>query len=383
MPWEETDAMQERGKFVLEYDSGLWSMTRLCERYGITRTTGYKWWNRFVEGGFSDLEDRSRAPVSCPHRTAKAVAAAIVALRRDHPHWGPVTLRYRLERIRPELELPATSTIGAILQRHGLVKSRPRRRRPRHPGKPYLVMEAPNDVWSADFKGEFKMRDSRYCFPLTVADGSSRYLLGCRGRHSTSYEGARPVFETLFREYGLPQQILTDNGCPFSNSTALGGLSLLSVWWIRLGIHPVRIEPGCPAQNGRHERMHRTLKAEATRPPAGNLSAQQRAFNRFRCCFNTERPHHALEGKTPADLYVTSSRPYPSRLPVIEYPGHYEVRKVRCKGDMKWKGSRIFVSTVLRGESLGLEETDSGTWSVWFGPVELGRLDERDRRLWG
>lgn len=383
MPWKETDAMRERGKFVVEYDSGLWTMKELCERYGISRTTGYKWWHRFARDGLPGLEDRSRAPRRCPHRTPRAVEKAIIDLRRKHPGWGPVTLRYRLERIRPDLDLPAASTIGAILERHGLVKPRRRRRRSRHPGRPYVEMKAPNDVWSADFKGEFRMRNAQYCYPLTVTDGCSRFLLDCRGRSSTSYRSARPVFERLFRDYGLPLQILTDNGCPFAHSMALAGLSRLSVWWIRLGIHPVRIEPGRPAQNGRHERMHKTLKADATRPPAGNLAAQQRAFNRFRCCFNTERPHHALDGKVPADCYTVSPRSYPQRLPPVEYPGHYEVRRVRRQGEMKWKGTYIFVTKVLQGEQIGLEEIDDGIWSVWFGPAAIGRLDERDARVWG
>jgi len=242
-------------------------------------------------------------------------------------------------------------------------------------------MCAPNDVWTADFKGEFLTRDHRYCYPLTIADGYSRYLLACRGQRSTALHSARQSFQAAFRAYGLPLQILTDNGTPFA-STAIGGLSRLSVWWIKLGIHPVRIEPGRPDQNGRHERMHRTLKAETTRPPAANLAAQQRRFERFRLCYNEQRPHQGLKGQVPAAHYRPSPRPYPEREPEIRYPGHFKVLRVCANGCLKWHNRFIFITTVLHTESLGLEPIDDGLWSVYFGPVLLGRISERDYKFW-
>lgn len=380
MPWLETDVIKERNRFVQAYESGLFSMSELCERYGISRPTGYEWWARYQGQGLLGLQDRPRGPKSCAHKTPLAVEKALVSLRHKYPKWGPVTLLQRLEKLQPELELPAPSTAGEILKRHGLIEARKRRARHRHPGRPYVEMGSPNDVWTADFKGEFLTRDHRYCYPLTIADGCSRYLLACRGQRSAAYPGARAGFEGAFREYGLPLQILTDNGTPFA-SCAIGGLSRLAAWWIKLGIHPVRIEPGCPQQNGRHERMHRTLKAETTRPPAANLAAQQRCLERFRRRYNEERPHRALEGAVPAARYRPSARAYPEREPSITYPGHFKVLKVCANGCLSWRSRFIFVSQVLVGEPLGLEPVDDGIWSVHFATVLLARFDEREGRL--
>ena len=380
MPWLETDVIKERTRFVLDYESELFSMTELCERHGISRQTGYALWARYRAQGLAGLQDRPRGPQSCPHKTPREVEQALVSVRRKYPRWGPVTLLQRLERERPELVLPAPSTAGEILKRHGLIEPRKRRVRHRHPGRPYVEMGAPNDVWTADFKGEFLTRDHRYCYPLTIADGCSRYLLACRGQHSPAYPGTRAHFEAAFREYGVPLQMLTDNGTPFA-SCAIGGLSRLAVWWIKLGIHPVRIEPGRPQQNGRHERMHRTLKAEATRPPAANLAAQQRVLERFRRRYNEERPHRALKGEVPATLYRPSPRPYPEREPELTYPGHFRILRVCTNGCLSWRGGFVFVSQVLVGEPLGLEPIDDGIWSVHFGPVLLARFDEREGHL--
>jgi putative transposase len=381
MAWLETDVMKQRSLFVLDFDSGLFSMSELCERYGISRPTGYKWWARYCNEGLPALQDRSRRAHRCPHRTEAAAEEALVDLRRAHPGWGPVTLLQRLRMLDARLRLPAASTAAQILHRHGLVESRKRRPKPRHPGRPYVPMCAPNDVWTADFKGEFLTRDHRYCYPLTIADGYSRYLLVCHGQSSTAHRGARTDFRAAFRQFGLPLQILTDNGGPFV-SRAIGGLSRLSVWWIKLGIHPVRIEPGRPDQNGRHERMHRTLKAETTRPPAANLAAQQRRFERFRLCYNDERPHQGLKGQVPSAHYCPSPRPYPERAPEISYPGHFKVLKVCANGCLKWHKRFIFVTTVLSTELLGLEPVDDGLWSVYFGPVLLGRISEHDYKFW-
>jgi hypothetical protein len=242
------------------------------------------------------------------------------------------------------------------------------------------VARGPNDVWCTDFKGQFKMGDGRLCYPLTLSDWSSRYLLGCRGLRTTAHQGAKATFTDWFREFGLPLQILSDNGVPFA-SQGLGGLSRLAVWWIRLGIHPIRIEPGKPAQNGRHERMHKTLKYDATKPPAKNLAAQQRKFDSFLEIYNQERPHRALHGKTPGSRYVPSPRPFPERLPPVEYPAHFEVRKVCGNSCIKWHRRFVHVSRVLIGEWIGLEEVADGVWSVYLGPVLLAKFDERQETL--
>jgi transposase InsO family protein len=308
------------------------------------------------------------------------VVEALVAERRKHPRWGPRKLLAYLSKRQPTWPWPAASTAGEILKRHGLVVPRRRRRRREHPGRPKFEAKAANDLWSTDFKGQFRTGDRRYCYPLTVADRCSRYLLGCEGLLTTAHAGARPVMESLFREYGLPRGILSDNGSPFSSS-ALRGLSRLSVWWIKLGIQPVLIEPGKPQQNGGHERMHRTLKEETTRPPAGDVAAQQQRFDAFRQEYNEERPHEALGQRTPSELYEPSPRAYPERLEEMEYPGHYEVRRVRSRGDIKWQGSLLFVSEALVGERVGLEETDDRIWSLYFGTLLLARFDERERCL--
>jgi putative transposase len=382
MPWLETDVVKERTRFVLAYESGLYQMSELCERFGISRETGYTMWRRYQAEGLAGLQDRSRAPRSSPHKTSSSVERALLLARKAHPTWGPVTLLDYLRRTQPSLQLPAASTAGEILKRAGLVEPRKPRRRARHPGRPYVEMGAPNDVWTADFKGQFRMRNGRYCYPLTVVDGYSRYVFACRGRYSTEYVGARSVFRTLFRDYGLPLQILTDNGAPFA-STGLGGLSRLSVWWIKLGIHPLRIQPGRPAQNGRHERMHRTLKAEVTRPPGADMAAQQRTFERFRRCYNQERPHRALRGQVPLELYERSPRAFPEREPQLIYPNHFEVRKVCTNGCIRWHDQFVFISHVLLGETLGFEPIDDGIWSIHFGPVLLARFDEREQRVIG
>ena len=382
MPWSETTAMSERRRFIEDLESMLFTMTELCQQYGISRKTGYKWAARYVKEGVNGLADRSRAPKRSPQRTEQRVVDALVELRRKHPLWGPKKLLGYWKRRRPDWPWPAASTAGEILKRAGLVKAQPRRRRRPHSGRPQIEVLGANDLWTADFKGEFRTGDRRYCYPLTVADRCSRYLLSCQGRRSTAYARARPVFEKLFRKKGLPRGILSDNGVPFS-STALAGLSRLSVWWIKLGIQPVLIQPGHPEQNGAHERMHRTLKAETTRPPARNLLAQQRSFDTFRREFNHQRPHEALGQRPPAEFYQASPRPYPKRLQEIEYPGHYEVRRVRTDGSIKWQGQFLYVSQVLSGEPVGLEEVDDGIWSLHFAQLLLARLDERERRLQG
>ena len=283
MPWDQTSTMDQKRLFIADYLTRSFTIVELCARYGVSRPTGYKWIRRFLNHGYSGLEELPRRPSRCPHRTPDDQVEVILDLRRKHPSWGAKKLLRILGGRRPNTDWPAISTISGILKRHGLIEKKSRRKYPGHPGKPTTSMAHPNDIWCADYKGEFKTLDGIYCYPLTVTDGCTRYLLACKGLHSTAHTGAKPVFTKVFRDFGLPRIIRTDNGAPFA-TTAIGRLSRLSVWWIRLGIFPELIQPGCPQQNGRHERMHKTLKRETTRPPASSLRGQQIRFNRFIEC---------------------------------------------------------------------------------------------------
>ena len=380
MPWRETSPMDQRTRFIADHLRETHTITELCDQYGVSRKTGYKWIDRYLRLGPAGLDDHSRRPHRAPNQTADEIVAAILEARQRHPAWGGKKLRALLQRRHPRWTLPGRSTVCDILRRHGLVPTRRQRRRLGHPGKPTTIMGAPNAVWCADYKGQFKTGDGRYCYPLTVTDGFSRYLLGCQGLGSTAAAEAQPVFTRLFNEYGLPLRIRTDNGVPFATTT-LARLSKLSAWWVRLGILPEFIEPGRPDQNGRHERMHRTLKAATTRPAAGSLGAQQRRFNAFREEFNHVRPHEALAQQTPATCYHPSPRPMPDRLAPLEYPDRFEVRYVSANGGIRWNHRWVNVSTVCVGEYVGLEEIDDGIWNVYFGPLRLGRLLERHMRI--
>ena len=380
MPWSESSAMDQKRLFINGYVRGTLSISELCARFGVSRKTGYKWIRRFEAQGLSGLEDRSRRPHTSPVATTRDITAAILELRRRHPFWGAKKLLQILQRREPRVTWPSRSTVCDLLKRNGLIESRTRRRYPGHGGRPTTPMTAPNEIWCADYKGEFKTGDGIYCYPLTVSDGYSRYLLGCEGLDTTAHDAARPVFQRLFREFGLPQVIRTDNGVPFATS-ALGRLSQLSVWWIRLGIFPELIEPGHPEQNGRHERMHRTLKRHTARPPASTRRAQQRRFHSFRTEYNQERPHEALDQQTPASHYRRSGRELPARLPEIEYPAHFVPRLVSRNGGIRWASRWVNVSHVLGGEYVGLEEIGDGVWDLYFGPLKLGRLLERHMRI--
>lgn len=376
MPWSETSPMDQRIEFIADFLRHLVPVSELCERFGISRKTAYKWAARYQAHGLEGLNDRSRRPHSCPHAIPTAIVQALLEARHRHPTWGAKKLLRILSRKHPAWEWPARSTCCDLFKRHGLVPKKRRRPRPGHPGRPHTPMLAPNHIWTADFKGHFKTRDGLYCYPLTVVDGFSRYLLACQGLRSTEHSGSQPVFRRLFQEFGLPRIIRTDNGVPFA-TTALGRLSRLSVWWIRLGIYPELIQPAHPEQNGRHERMHRTLKAEATRPPGGHLASQQRRFNTFRHEYNHDRPHEALGQDTPAARYSPSPRPLPQRIPPLDYPAHFEVRRVSLNGGIRWSSDWVNVSHVLGGEYVGLEEVDNELWNVHFGPLRLGVFHER------
>ena len=380
MPWQETSLMDQRMQFIVDYQRGLQSVTELADRFAISRKTAYKWIDRHEEDGAAGLADRSRRPRSSPSATAQAIVEAVLEARRQHPRWGAKKLLRILTRRDPLQAWPARSTVCDLLNRHDLIPKARRRPQLSHPGRPLTAMTEPNRIWTADFKGQFKTRDGIYCYPLTLVDGCSRYLLACQGLRSTAIATARPTFQRAFEEYGLPWGIRTDNGVPFA-TTGLGRLSLLSVWWIRLGISRELIQPAHPEQNGRHERMHRTLKAEATRPPAGNLQAQQTRLNRFRAEYNDERPHEALNQETPASVYHPSARALPRTLPPLEYPGHFEVRRVSRNSGIRWNHHWVCVTHTLAGEYVGLEAVDDGLWDVYFGPVKLGRMDERLLRI--
>jgi putative transposase len=383
MPWDETTRMTQRIRFVSDFESCLYTMTELCRRYGVSRKTGYKWAQRFCNEGYEGLAERSRAPRNSPLRTPDELQEALVELRRRRPTWGPRKLLAWLKRRRPEVVWPAASTIGGILKRRGMVEARPRVRRSWPPVSPSLtVAEAANDVWTSDFKGQFRTSDGRLCFPLTVVDEFSRFVLEIRGMSSVAAQPLWPRFERLFEQYGLPQVIRTDNGSPFGAASP-GGLTWLSVQWIKLGIRAEKITRGHPEQNGRHERMHRTLKAETARPPAADGSAQQKRFDAFRRCFNEDRPHQALGQRPPAEFYRPSRRPYPGRIPKPEYPGHYEVRIVSHAGEIGFRRRGIFVTEALRGEEVGLDEYADGQWAVYFGEALIGRFDGEEGKLYG
>ena len=379
MPWQETCVQEQRVRFIHDWQKQEDSMAELCRRHGVSRRVGYKWVGRYEQGGLDALQDRPRAPQRHPNQTPPEIEQRILDLRGEHSRWGPTTLKAVLERHDDSVDWPARSTIGNLLRRNGLTV--PRRRRPRAaPTQPPLTpMGQPNWVWSIDFKGWFLTLDGQRCDPLTISDGASRYLLRCQAVARPDGQHVRPLLEATFREYGLPWVMRSDNGPPFA-TVGVHGLSRLAVWWIKLGIVPERIEPGHPEQNGRHERMHRTLKQETAMPPRATRRAQQRAFDGFRREYNEQRPHQGLGLKTPAECYHRSLREYPSRVEEPEYPGEWEVRRV-SKGEIRWRVKRVYVGNSLNGERVGLEPLADGVWRVWFSFYELGILDERKGRL--
>ena len=375
MPWKETCAMDEKMQLMGDWLSREYSVTDMSKVYGVSRNTIYKWVARYETEGPEGLEDRSRAAQAHPNATAPEIVEAILAAKMSHPKWGPKKLVEWLRSHHPTERWPAGSTAGEILKREGLVKPRRSRRRTPPYREPFTSSDKPNQVWSADYKGQFRMGNGRVCYPLTISDNCSRYLLACRGLLRPTFEQTRPWFESVFRDKGLPGAIRTDNGSPFA-SVGLGGLSKLSVWFIKLGIKPERIDAGHPEQNGRHERMHRTLKEETASPPRSNIRQQQRAFEAFKYEYNFERPHEALGQKPPAAFYERSPRPYPVRVPKIECDHGEVTRRVRSNDEIKWKGGFIYVSEALVGEPIALHQSDDHLWEVWFSFHLLGTLNE-------
>ena len=380
MPWKESAVLDEKVRFVLDHQKGLWTMTELCQRYGISRESGYENVRRFRQAGLVGLLERSRAAVHHPNQTAPEIIEQVLALRRQRPSWGPKKLRGYLERKCPQRTWPARSTIGDWLKAEGLVVPRRKRRKTPPYTQPFVSLDGPNQVWCADFKGWFRTRNGERIDPLTMSDAYSRYLLRCQAVDRADTAQVQAIVETAFREYGMPLAIRSDNGAPFA-SRAIAGLSRLAVYLMKLDIVPERIQPGHPEQNGRHERMHRTLQQETGQPPAANRRAQQKAFDRFRREYNEERPHEALEQQTPASQYAPSPRPYPARMPVPEYDSCMQVRSVLPGGQFGWKGGRIFLSETLAGERVGFKPLDENRSTIYFARFPLAILDHRTRKL--
>jgi len=383
MPWKVSGVVEKRKQFLAEYQSGEWTMTDLCRVYGITRPTGYEVLRRYARDGEAGLEEHSRAPKRQPNQTSAEIEEQVLALRRKHPCWGPRTLKKVLETRNDGIDWPAASTIGEMLDREGLTQHRVKRRKVEPYQQPFRTVMEPNDEWAGDFKGWMRTGDGSRVEPLTISDSCSRYLLRCQAVEKSDGERVQAIFEAAFREYGMPWAIRTDNGPPFA-SRAIAGLSRLAVWWIKLGIVPQRIQPGHPEQNGRHERMHRTLK-ETIGSPQADRRAQQRVLDRFRREYNDVRPHQALGMQTPSALYRNSPRQFPARVPEPDYGTALQVRRVQKHGEFRWKHCNVFLSHVLYGERIGLLPIDDRYYRVYFVSLPIARFDTHKlqvERIW-
>ena len=372
-------------QFILLYQTGKFTKRELCRHFGISRPTGDAILKRYETEGWGALEPRSRRHRSHPAKTPEHIEQAIVELRRKHIHWGARKIRVLLQRdknLDPSL-IPSETTVNTIMKKHGLTKTRKMRRRHLKDRFPVFDPDHPNEIWSADFKGKFRMGNRHYCQPLTIADSTSRFLFAIQALERASIEASKPIFDTVFHEWGVPEYIHTDNGAPFGNALALRRMTRLAVWFMDLGITPVYSDPAHPEQNGRHERMHRDLKAAATRPPGKDLSAQQSMFNQFRTEYNEVRPHEALAMATPASVHVHSPRTYTRRIVEWEYDRAYHTRYVTGNGSIRWKSNvQVMVSTALGGRYIGMEELDDGVWGVWYRHVLLGYYSERTKRMY-
>lgn len=382
MPWKEKSPMDERLMMMSDWLGGLYTVTELSLMYEVSRKTIYKWTDRYDKYGVDGLMERGRAPHVHPNRTDEEVLRRLVQAKREHLSWGPKKLIAALMMSDPDVRWPSVSTAEKWLKRNGLVKRRRYRRRVPPYSEPFLNCDKPNRVWSADYKGQFRTGDGCLCYPLTISDNTSRYLLSCRGLRSPCYADTRQWFEWTFREYGLPEAIRSDNGTPFAGR-GLTGLSRLSVWWIKLGIRPERIDAGKPYQNGRHERMHRTLKEDTVNPPAVSLSAQQERFEAFKRLYNEDRPHEALGQRPPTTAYEPSGRRYIEKVRGPQYDEGTEVRRVKRGGEIIFKGSNYFVTETLAGEQVGLQEVSDGCHEVRFGFHPIGVIDLRMEKIAG
>ena len=379
MPWTEVSTMDEKRRFIDAWTSRRFSVAELAEHFQISRKSAYKWIDRFREGGNSGLQDRSHARKTQPHRMHEDTEKVLLELKAKYPRWGPKKIRKKFElvdgREQAGICVPAASTIGDLFSRHDLVTRRTSKRP--HQDMPRALREAtePNGLWAIDFKGERPLGDGSMCYPLTVSDDFSRYLLVCHGLQSVEMKGVKPLMERAFREYGMPAEIRSDCGSPFAHRNAVGGLTRLSVWWLRLGIRLQRTDPGKPQQNGRHERMHRTLKAATMLPVAASAKPQQARFDSFRCEYNDERPHEAIDMCFPSDWYKRSPRAFPDRLPEPDYPKHFLRRQVSSIGNIKLRGNQLFIGAPLALQHVGLEATENG-WRVYFFSTLLAEIDE-------
>lgn len=382
MPWREASVMDERERMLRKWEFGLYTVAELADEFGISRPTVYKWVERYLESRGGELHDRPPIPKTCPHRTGSSIAARILDAKDKYPLWGPAKLIDFLTLEDPEVEWPAPSTAGRILDQHGLVIKKRRRRNGiarDHVSK--IEATESGAMMTTDHKGQIRLQNGQWCHPVTICDPVSKFIYAIDGKRSTSSEEAKSSFEQVFQAYGVPDYMLSDNGNPFCCSRSLGALSKLAVWWVKLGIIPLTIHKGCPWENGSHERMHKDLKAATTRPPGWTMREQQKKFDPFRSEYNNERPHETLNGKRPVDLLKPCKRPFSRKLLPIEYPGHYETRSVLAKGFIKWRGNVVFVGQALVRERVGLVETDDGIWTLFFSKIQLGRYDERTNRI--
>lgn len=380
MPWETKGPMDQKIKLIADWKSGYFAVSDLRKKYSISRKTVYKWVGRYENEGIDGLKERSRTPRHHPNQTDDRLVKMLLEEKRAYSKWGPKKIVALLEKKYPNESWPAVSTIGEWFKKHGLVRCRKLRKRVPPYTKPFAECNAPNDVWSADYKGQFKTQDGKICYPLTITDNKSRYLLACEGLRGPRYQESRQVFIRVFREYGLPLALRVDNGTPFTG-LSIGGLSRLQVWWIKLGIRPERIDKGKPSQNGRHERMHRTLKDDTVRLPGKDLLDQQEKFDWFNMEYNQIRPHEALGQRPPAKLYTRSSRPYTENPPSPEYDLSLQVRSVRSGGEIKFGGELYFVSELLVRERIGLQEIADDMWCIYFSFQPLGILNLRRRKV--
>jgi len=383
MAWKVESMENTKQKFLLLHQTGQFTMVELCRQFGISRPTGYAILKRYEEEGWDALEPQSRRHLSHPNQTDPRIEEALLAERVKHPHWGARKLLVLLERSMPEMELPCESTVNNLLKKHGKVTPRKKNRRRIINKYPVFDPQAPNIVWSADFKGKFRMGNWDYCNPLTIADSYSRYLFAIHGLEYCRTEDCKPIFEKVFREHGMPEQIHTDNGPPFGSPISLRRMTSLAVWFMDLGVTPVYSDPGQPQQNGRHERMHKDLKAQATRPPGRGWRSQQKKFDDFRKEYNEVRPHESLMMKTPNEVHKESKREYPRRVEEWAYPAEMKMKLVTVNGALRWNSDGlIMVSTALSGKYVGLEEVDSGVWIVYYRHVALGVLSEKTKRVY-
>ncbi len=381
MPWKESSVMDQKEEFILLWKSRKYTVTALSEMFEISRPTAYKFIHRYELLGLSGLHELPRVPHRVHNKTSERIEREILKLRKRHPRWGAPKLEVLLEDKFPDMKLPGTSTISAILKRNGMVQERRRRHRT-EPCYPIFDPLAANEVWSADFKGKFRMGNRIYCYPLTIADSYSRYVFTAKGMHAPNAKNAKAVFIDVFRNYGLPEQIHTDNGAPFAHVRSLGRLSKLGAWFMELGIKPVYSDPAHPEQNGRHERMHRELKAEATKPPGYSLQPQQRKLNTFVKEYNELRPHEALDMRTPSAVHQKSSREYPEKIISWEYPNDYKVKYITRNGAIRVDiNTWLFVSTALAGKHVGLEELGNGIYRMYYHEFLLGYVDMKEMKI--